>query len=222
MKKKESRFGLVLGAAFFAALIFSVVSTVSAQQPSPNGAGKAPETGGVKNKAGAPADIQADPVMEINGTKLPSKPVKEKNNKGQVSAQIHRSVVANFVKSLLAVSGREGGIGEQVREIAKSQNESRESTARAIEAVQGRSKWKTFFFGSDWNNLGDLRSEMVKARKDIDQLIRLADKTENPENKAELKSQIMALQVEQARVQDFITANEKELGVVGWITRLFR
>jgi len=146
----------------------------------------------------------------------------KKDNKGQANAENHRSVVANFVQGLLEIADRESGIGEQVRVIAREQNAAKEQTSQEIEKIQARSKIRTFFFGSDYKNLGDLRSQMVQTRNQIAQLTRLAEQAESEESKAELQNQIQVLEQEQARISDFITQNENKFSLFGWAIRLFQ
>lgn len=146
---------------------------------------------------------------------------KNKDNKGQVNAEAHRSVVAKFVQSLLAVADREGGIGQQVRVIAQQQNDTKDKTSDEINKVESRSKIKTFFLGSDYKNLGDLRSQMVQTRNQIAELSRLAGNAENDQDKTELQSQIQTLNQEQTNIDNFITQNESKFSLFGWAVKLF-
>lgn len=143
------------------------------------------------------------------------------NNRGRINAETHRSAVANFVQSLLSVADKEGGIGEQVRVIAQEQNNSKEITAEAIDKVEKRSKIKTFLLGTDYKNIGALRSEMVKTRNQIDQLNRLVSQTENEQNKTELQTQIQNLEQEKVDINNFITQNEEQFSLFGWAVKLF-
>jgi len=147
---------------------------------------------------------------------------KPKDNKGELTAASHRSVVANAVQELLAVADREGGIGEQVRTIAREQNQTKDQVADEISAVESRSKIKTFFFGSDYKNLGDLRSQMVQNRNQISQLTRLMNNAENDQDKTVLQSQIQILEQEQTKINDFITRNENKFSLFGWVVKLFQ
>jgi len=142
------------------------------------------------------------------------------NNK--TKAEEHRSAVANFVQGLLNVADREeGGIGQQVRVIAQQQNDSENTTTQAIEKVEKRNKIKTFLFGSDYKNLGALRSEMVQTRNRIEQLNRLMENVENEGNKTELQNQIQALEQEQTKIEDFIKVQEGKFSLFGWLLKLF-
>lgn len=169
----------------------------------------------VKNQTGSTVPETTD--VDIN-----AQDKSKKDNKGQVTAESHRSTVANFVQSLLAVADREGGIGQQVRVVAQQQNDTKDKTAEEIKTVESRSEIKTFFFGSDFKNLGDLRSQMVQTRNQIAQLTRLADKAENDQDKTELQSQIQTLNQEQASIETFIIQNESKFSLFGWAVKLFQ
>lgn len=140
---------------------------------------------------------------------------------GQINAEQHRSAVANFVQSLLQVADREGGIGQQVRVIAQQQNQSASTTIQAMEKVQTRSKIKTFFFGSDYKNLGTLRSEMVQTRNRLEQLNRLMENVQDEGGKIELQNQIQTLEQEQIKIESFIKAEEGKFSLFGWLVKLF-
>src|SRR3989338_6929252 len=79
------------------------------------------------------------------------------NDRGELTSEEHRSVVASFVQSLRAVANRDGGIGAEVRAVAKSQNDGDTTTTDAIAKVEGRSAFKTFLIGTDWESIGMLR-----------------------------------------------------------------
>ncbi len=142
-----------------------------------------------------------------------------KNQTGQVNAEEHRSNVANFVQTLLkAASSTEGGIGQQVRVIAQQQNDSDTTTTKAVEKIQSRNKIKTFLIGSDYKNLGALRSEMVQTRNRIDQLDRVI---QNTTDTAEIQAQIQTLEQEQTKIENFIKEQEGKFSLFGWLIKMF-
>ena len=144
------------------------------------------------------------------------------NSQGQLNAAEHRSVVANFVQSLLKVaSSTPGGIGQQVRVIAQQQNDSAATATEAITKVNNRSKIKTFLIGSDYKNLGALRNEVVHTRNRLEQLNRLTESVENATDTTEIQSQIQALEQEQTKIENFIKAQEGKFSLFGWLLKLF-
>lgn len=146
----------------------------------------------------------------------------ETENKGQENAVLHRSVVSAFVHNLLDVADREGGIGAQVRLIARAQNDAVTTTTEALNRVEKRNKIKRFLIGSDYKNLGALRSEMVQTGNRLDQLNRLLVNTENAADRTELQNQIQKLETERVRIESFVKTQEGKFSLFGWLVKLFK
>ncbi len=140
---------------------------------------------------------------------------------GQATADSHRSMVATFVHSILSVADRDGGIGTEVRAVAKSQNDSASTTVEAMTKVEKRSKILDFLVGTDWKNAGAVRSDIAKSNADIQRLEKTLDDTTNASVRADLKVQIDLLKAEQAKLGNFVTENEKSFSLFGWFTKLF-
>lgn len=211
MKNKTS---LLL--VFAIAMAVALVSSVSAQETAVAKSDKA--TGAQDKNKNVVAIDNTTQATDTTATQEKGK----KDNKGQVNAESHRSTVATFVQSLLAVADREGGIGQEVKVIAEQQNDTKDRASDLINAVENRNKVKTFFIGTSYKNLGELRSQMVQTRNQIDQLKRLADKAENEGDKTELQSQIQVLEQEQTNINNFITSNESKFSLFGWAVKLFQ
>jgi hypothetical protein len=146
----------------------------------------------------------------------------EVENKGQTNAAFHKSVVSTFVHNLLDVADREGGIGAQVRVIARAQNDAATTTAEALNRVEKRNKIKRFLIGSDYKNLGALRNEMVQTRNRIEQLKNLMEQAETAADRTELQNQIQTLLQEQTRIENFVKTQESKFSLFGWLVKLFK
>jgi len=147
---------------------------------------------------------------------------KDQEKDKQFNGEKHRSAVATFVQSLLDVANREkGGIGEQVKTIANAQNETINQAAEAIDKIKNRSKIKTFFFGTDYKNIGMLRSGITTTKNQINQLDRLLEKATSTDTKVTVQTQIQTLTQEQQKIEDFIKTNESRFNLLGWLVRLF-
>jgi len=198
-KTKHSALFIVLLAIV---VIFSLVVVVAAKQNQGNGTGT----------VNATSEDEDEDATSSNG---------------QLNAIAHRSVVANFVQNLLKVaSSTEGGIGQQVRVIAQQQNDSDATTTGAITKINNRGKIKIFLIGSDYKNLGTLRSEMVHTRNRISQLTRLiqnATGTSATDTAATgtIQAQIQTLEQEQTKIENFIKAQEGKFSLFGWLLKLF-
>lgn len=143
-------------------------------------------------------------------------------NTKQIDGAEHRSNVSTFIQTLLNVADREQkGIGEQVRVVAQTQNETKNKVADAIDKINNRNKVKTFLIGTDYKNIGQLRSDMVKTRNQIDWLKKLLDKATSEESKTDIQGQTQALEQEQQKIEDFLKANESKFSLLGWFVKLF-
>ena len=127
----------------------------------------------------------------------------EKENKGR--GDEHRSVVATFVKTLLEEADRTGGLGERVRMIAHDQASSTEKVAVAIDKVEKRNGVKTFLIGSDYKNLGAIRSEIAQTENRLSQLNREIGNTASSTEKDLITAQIKTLEQEQTKLTSFVT-----------------
>jgi len=136
-------------------------------------------------------------------------------------ADEHRSEVAKFVKSLNEISDRHWGIGEQVREIAREQASSTDETANAIKKIEGRNGFKTFLIGSDYKNLGQIRSDIVKTQNRIEKLNKELEKMASSTDKTTILADIKTLEDHQAKIETFVKANESRFSLFGWFMRIF-
>ncbi len=140
---------------------------------------------------------------------------------GQSRAAEHRSAVATFVQALLETADRAWGVGSEVREVAQSQNDSASTTEAAMKAVEGRGGLKTFLVGTDWENVGALRSELARGSADVARLEAAKERATDPSVQADLEKQIEALKDTQADLQEFVEEHEGKFSLFGWLTKLF-
>ena len=135
--------------------------------------------------------------------------------------QVKNQNVSDAVQQMLQVADRSGGVGQQIRTIAQQQNQSSGTTTQAMEKVQTRNKMQTFLFGSDYKNLGTLRSEIVQTQNRLQQLNNLMENVDNEGDKTELQNQIQTLQQEQTKIESFVNSEEKKFSLFGWLVKLF-
>ena len=125
-------------------------------------------------------------------------------------------------QNLLNVAKKEKGeVSDKLKTISDEQNNSKENVANTINKIQNRSKVKTFLIGSDYKNIGQVRSEIVKTDNQIDQLNGLLEKTTNVDNKKVLEGQIQTLEEQQQKVNDVLATNENKFSLFGWFLKLF-
>ncbi|OGY43500.1 MAG: hypothetical protein A3J62_04165 [Candidatus Buchananbacteria bacterium RIFCSPHIGHO2_02_FULL_38_8] len=143
------------------------------------------------------------------------------NDKGKAVSAEHRSRVAEVVQQLTAVANQDENIGEEVSQVAQAENEAREKVATIIEKIETRGKFKTFLLGTDYKNIGALRSELVTTANHIERLSKALERTIDEEVKAELNAQITALEEAKTKVESFIQTNESKFSLLGWLVKFF-
>lgn len=146
---------------------------------------------------------------------------KNDNNKGKTISQEHRNRISEVVAGLTELAGKDQNIGEEVKLVAQEQKELNERSTKAMEAVETRGKFKTFLIGTDYKNVGALRSEMVKTENHINRLTKARDRTEDAEVQAGLDAQIATLQETKSQTEFFIQDNESKFSLFGWLVKLF-
>ena len=133
----------------------------------------------------------------------------------------HRSKVAEAVLKLVELAGKDKNIGEEISQVAKEEDESSEKVAEAIKEVENRGKFKTFLIGTDYKNIGAIRSEIVRSDNNIDRLAKAKERTLDPILKAELDVQVAALQKANDDAEAFVKANESKFSIFGWLVKIF-
>lgn len=144
------------------------------------------------------------------------------SDKGKAMSEQHRSSVANVVQDLTSLAGKDQNIGEDVSAVAKEQEVSNERATEAMQVVEARGGFKTFLIGTDYKNIGALRSEIVTTQNSIDRLTKAKDRATDDSVKADLNAQIQALQETSSSTLSFIQTNESKFSLFGWFVRLFQ
>ncbi len=135
--------------------------------------------------------------------------------------------MANFTQSLLNFASStqylSSNLGQEVKLMAQQQNESESTTIQAVEQIQNRNKVQTFLFGSDYENLGVLRTEIVQTRNRIQQLTMLMENATGEDNSyiEAVREQIQNLEQEQENLENFVAEQENSFSLFGWLVKLF-
>ncbi len=143
---------------------------------------------------------------------------------GETNAQVHKEKSKEVTTALkeAAKEQKEAGkteVGNQIQQVANEQELSETPTAEAIEEVETRGKVKTFLFGTDYKNLGQLRSSLVHNRNEIRKLTKTLALVLTVEEKAAIEAQLLTLTQERERIKTVITDNETSFSLFGWVSR---
>lgn len=144
--------------------------------------------------------------------------------KGETNAQLHKVKSEEVAKKLKEVAVEEEAAGnvevsEQVEQVAVEQAEIQAETTEAIEEIETRGAVKTFLIGTDYKNLGQLRSNLVQNRNEIRKLTRTMTQAQTPESAALIQAQLMTMTQERERIKSVITTNEEGFSLFGWVAK---
>jgi hypothetical protein len=204
----------ILAAAAVTLLIAGSMNVTHAQTQSQNR----------DNESSASVRVNSS-IKATNGSSTSSVRI-EKSVNGNATTTVHEtrgngSNISVFVQTLLNSSDRIGGIGPEVRVIAREQASSSERMERAREKIEARARLSNIFAGSDYENIGVLRREMTSTRNRIDRLNRELEKVASSTVKAEIQTQINLLEEDQEKIRVFIQEHEDTFSLFGWLRKLF-
>lgn len=146
----------------------------------------------------------------------------ERTRAGGIEGKVfqNQNSVRLAVHSLLAMEDLVGGIGPQVRLVAREFNNSVQATIKAEEKIQKRSKIKKFFLGGDEEAAAELESELESNKLRIQQLKQLKDECEcSSEVKELFMEQVQNMELEQERLGELAKEEKDSRGLFGWMFR---
>ncbi len=152
---------------------------------------------------------------ENEGEKIGTK----SGNRSAVAIE-HMSEVAKQVHILLETKGT-GGIGEQVRQIAREQNQAQLQVEEHLSKLVNRSTFKLALFGPDYQAIKRLKTVIEENQLRIEKLQELLTQLTNQGDNTAIQETIQALEQENIALQDLVDAGEQTRSMFGWLLRLF-
>jgi hypothetical protein len=131
-----------------------------------------------------------------------------------------RSQVANAVQTMLQVADRSGGIGQQVRVIAQSQNQNQIKLEQNIEKIQSRSDLAKFFIGPNYGEIKNAQKTLEQNREQIKQLNQIQTQLTNQGDQQQLMEQIKILEQANLEIENSLIESQKGFSLFGWLNKL--
>ncbi len=136
-------------------------------------------------------------------------------------AREHMSEVAEQVEEILAEKQGVGGIGEQVRAIAKAQSDSQQLVSTELDNLQGRKGVTKKIFGPDYKALKNLGEEIKQNQLRIRELNQLQIEVSNQAEATQIESLIKAMNEQNTALTAQIEEEQEVGSVLGWFFKLF-
>jgi len=148
---------------------------------------------------------------------------KETKQKGEVvglkNSEQRRSGVANAVQEMLQIGERNGGIGEQVREIARAQNQDHEKIEASLQKVQNRGGFVKFLVGPDYKEINNAKNLLEKNKERIMILNQIKDQVTDPIEIETLAKKSRLLEEVNSELESSLEEEQKGFSLFGWLFR---
>jgi len=189
--------------------IFSLASVVYAVGP--NGGGAAvnqtqQQTRTVNQGAGSQLQVQTTEQSQ-SGSAL------------EVREQ-RKSQVAEAVQEMLRVAERNGGIGQQVKVIAQTQNQNQEKVEADLAKIQNRNKLVRFLVGPDYRLIKNTQQTLEQNHAQIEQLNQLKTELHNLGDSQVLAAQIKLLEQANTEISKTLESSHGRFSLLGWMFRI--
>lgn len=132
-----------------------------------------------------------------------------------------RSSVAQQIQTLLQTQSATGGIGDQVRQWARTQQQSELKIQEHLSKIESKTGLARSLFGPNYGSLNDLKQEMNQNRVRVQQLEQLKLKLTNQSDITNVQEMITLLNQENTALQEKINLEEANGGLLGWLVKLF-
>lgn len=139
--------------------------------------------------------------------------------------EIEKNISKKLRDGLEAIAATEEAAGntqtsKRLRTMINQRTQEEERTETAINKIENRGKIRSFLFGTDYKNLGELRSAMVQNRNQIRKLIQMMGQVQSGESESAIKAQIAILLQERINLKSIIQSAEDQSSLFGWMLKI--
>jgi len=139
-------------------------------------------------------------------------------NRARQRAFQNQNEVRMAVHELLDMETLVGGLGPQVREIARNFNNSIKETINAEERIQARGGFRRLFVGGDEVAATEIEERVNQNQERIQKLNQLREECScSEEVKAMMQERIQLMQQEQQRLRELAQSEKQSRGIIGWL-----
>lgn len=137
-----------------------------------------------------------------------------------LSPVLAKNQISQFVHQLLE-STPSGGIGQQVREVARLQNQAQEQIDQSIDDIDSRPQIVKKIFGYNKKTVKQMEQLIEQNQHRIEQLTQLSTQTQNQADQPQVQNLIYELQSQQTSLNQAVSQEKQFRGVFGWLKNLF-
>ncbi len=173
----------------------------------------------IKNHGEGTQIHQGTPEQETTVMETPKEGTREAGQNRNEEAVLHMSAVATQVQQLLQVR-TEGGIGKQVRQIAREQNQAQTQIQTQLNNLDSKNQLLRLLTGTDFGAVKNLQVQIEQNQLRIKQLQELQSQLTNSGDITLVQTAIQTLTDQNTALQDKINLEEQSFSVFGWLFKL--
>lgn len=136
-------------------------------------------------------------------------------------AREHMNEVAKQVEILLMARTTKGGIGEEVREIARNQRQTQNQLTEEVNRMDSRKGILKSFIGPDYQAIKNLEKMIETNQSRIALLEELKIGLTDKGSITQIEDAIQALTQQNVSLQERLAFEQQSSGLFGWLFRLF-
>ncbi|MFZ2025067.1 MAG: hypothetical protein WAV51_02205 [Microgenomates group bacterium] len=136
------------------------------------------------------------------------------------NAKQNMSEVAKQVQGMLEIRTT-GGIGDQVREVAREQNQAQEKIQEHVMKMEAKNQMLKKLFGPDYKSLTSLTQLIEENTVRIEQLQELLIQVQNYADRTQIEEAIQSIVSQNTALNSLIQEEAQTRSMFGWLMRLF-
>ena len=137
------------------------------------------------------------------------------------TAKENMSNVSEKVEELLVTKTEQGGIGEEVKQVAQEQKQAQDQIKTDLEKVDKRGGLLKSIIGPDYQALKNMQKQVEQNRLRIQLFEQLMTQLNNQNEITMVQETIQLLTDQNTALQDKIVLEEKTVSILGWFLKLF-
>lgn len=216
---------ILISALAFALLI--IPNMVLAQPRQPIQPGQALQQDVVQEPQGNQVQNQVETQnagedSQLNVNTQESLGIEEGSQNRSDTAREHMSEVAHQVEELLSSEdSAQGGIGQQVKQVAQQQKQAQNNIEDQLEKLESRQGIMKKLFGADQKAIKNLQRQLEQNQQRIQVLQELQTQVANQAEETQIQELVQALMEQNTALAEQIQAEEQVGSVFGWLVSLF-
>jgi len=132
----------------------------------------------------------------------------------------YMGAVALKVQELLQLK-TVGGLGEQIREVARLQSQSQDRIQEEIDKLTSKNSALKLLTGPDYRSLKNLKQQIEQNRLRIQELEQLSTQLANKGDLTTIQETIQALTEQNTALEEMVAVEEQTKSLLGWLFKLF-